>query len=178
MASLRYTENLIIYMVVTMSLFSQHTGSAAKLLTELNHSISVAESSTGGLIAASLLSVPGASSYFIGGAVIYTIKSRLAFLDLDRERIKQLKPLTEEMALEFARAARAKLDTTWGIAELGVAGPGGTPYSDAVGISVIAISGPVDASVTIKTDLDNREENMETFTDRALQLLVQTLDSI
>ena len=54
-----------------------------------------------------------------GGTVIYTIKSRLAFLDLDRERIKQLKPLTEEMALEFARAARAKLDTTWGIAELG-----------------------------------------------------------
>ena len=175
MASLRYTENLIIYMVVTMSRFSQHTGSAAKLLTELNHSISVAESSTGGLIAASLLSVPGASSYFIGGAVIYTIKSRLAFLDFDRERIKQLKPLTEEMALEFARAARAKLDTTWGIAELGVAGPGGTPYSDAIGISVIAISGPVDASVTIKTDSDDRGENMEIFTDKALQLLVQTL---
>jgi len=173
-----YTENLIINMVVTMSRFSKYTGSAAKLLTELNHSITVAESSTGGLIAASLLSVPGASSYFMGGAVIYTIKSRLAFLDLDRERIKQLKPLTEEMALEFARAARAKLDTTWGIAELGVAGPGGTPYSDAIGISVIAISGPVDASVTIRTSLDDREENMETFTDSALQLLVQTLDSI
>ena len=162
-------------MVVTMSRFSQHTNSAAKLLTEYDHSISVAESSTGGLIAASLLSVPGASRYFMGGTVIYTVKSRLAFLDLDRERIKQLKPLTEEMALEFARAARAKLDTTWGIAELGVAGPGGTPYSDAIGISVIAISGPVDASVTIKTDSDDRGENMEIFTDRALQLLAQTL---
>ena len=161
-----------------MSRFSQHTNSAAKLLTEHNHSISVAESSTGGLIAASLLSVPGASRYFMGGTVIYTVKSRQEFLDLDRERIKKLKPLTEEMALEFARAARAKLDTIWGIAELGVAGPGGTPYSDAIGISVIAISGPVDASVTIRTDSDDREGNMETFTDKALQLLVQTLDSV
>ena len=97
---------------------------------------------------------------------------------VDKERIKTLKPLTEEMALEFARAARAKLDTTWGIAELGVAGPGGTPYSDAIGISVIAISGPVDGSVIVKTQSNDREENMEVFTDRALQLLVQTLASI
>ena len=161
-----------------MSRFSQHTASAARLLIEHNHSVSVAESSTGGLIAASLLSVPGASRYFMGGIVIYTIKSRLEFLDLDRERIKKLKPLTEEMALEFARAARAKLDTTWGIAELGVAGPGSTPYSDDTGISVIAISGPVDASATIKTVSIYREEYMEPFTDRAVALLVNTLDSI
>ena len=115
----------------------------------------------------------------MGGTVIYTIKSRRAFLNLDRERIKTLKPLTEEMALEFARAARAKLDTTWGIAELGGSrAGGGTPYSDAIGISVIAISGPVDGSVIVKTQSGDREENMEVFTDRALQLLVQTLASI
>ena len=165
-------------MVATMSRFSPHASDAARLLSEHNHSISVAESSTGGLIAASLLSVPGASRYFVGGTVIYTIKSRLAFLDLDRERTKLLKPLTEEMAHEFARAARAKLDTTWGIAELGVAGPGKTPYSDATGISVIAISGPVDASVTVRTQSDNREKNMEAFTDRALRLLVQALGKV
>ncbi|MDG1025229.1 MAG: CinA family protein [Gammaproteobacteria bacterium] len=161
-----------------MSRFSLQASVAANLLIDHSHSISVAESSTGGLIAASLLSVPGASRYFMGGTVIYTIKSRRAFLDLDSEHIKTLKPLTEEMALEFARAARAKLDTTWGIAELGVAGPGGTPYSDAIGISVIAISGPVDGSVIIKTQSNDREENMQVFTDRALQLLVQTLASI
>jgi len=161
-----------------MSRFSQHASSAAELLVEHGHSVSVAESSTGGLIAASLLSVPGASRYFVGGTVIYTIQSRLAFLDLDRERTKKHKPLTEGMALEFARAVRAKLDTTWGIAELGVAGPGGTPYSDATGISVIALSGPVDVSVSVTTQSDDREQNMEVFTDRALQLLVQTLANI
>ncbi len=158
-----------------MSRFSQHASSAAKLLIEHDHSVSVAESSTGGLISASLLSVPGASRYFLGGSVIYTIQSRRAFLDLDRERIKELKPLTEEMALEFARAARAKLNTTWGIAELGVAGPGKTPYSAEAGISVVALAGPVEASVTVRTGSDDREENMQVFTDRALQLLVQTL---
>ena len=110
--------------------------------------------------------------------MIYTVKSCLALLDLNRKRTKQLSPLTEEMALEFAIAARVKLDATWGIAELGVAGPGGTPYSDAVGISVIALSGPIDATVTIKTDLDNREGNMATFTDGALQLLVDSLRNI
>ena len=158
--------------------FSPHAQSAAKLLCDFSHSISVAESSTGGMISASLLSVSGASRYFKGGAVIYTAKSRLAFLDLNRERTRQLSPLTEEMALEFAIAARAKLDTTWGIAELGVAGPGGTPYSDAIGISVIALSGPIDATVTIKTNSDNREGNMATFTNRALQLLVDWLRSL
>jgi len=163
---------------MSMFHFSPHAQTAATLLCELSHSISVAESSTGGMISASLLSVPGASRYFKGGAVIYTAKSRLAFLDLNRERTRQLSPLTEEMALEFAIAARAKLDTTWGIAELGVAGPGGTPYSDVIGISVIALSGPIDATVTIKTNSDNRAGNMATFTDRALQLLVDSLRSI
>jgi len=161
-----------------MSRFSEHSSSAANLLTKHNHSISVAESSTGGLIAASLLSVPGASRYFIGGIIIYTASSRRAFLDLDINRVKKLKPLTEEMAFEFAKAARSKLDTTWGIAELGVAGPGSTPYIDTTGISVIALSGPINASVTIKTELNDREKNMELFTVSALQLLAQTLTKI
>jgi nicotinamide mononucleotide (NMN) deamidase PncC len=59
-----------------------------------------------------------------------------------------------------------------------VAGPGGTPYSDEIGISVIALSGPIDATVTIKTNSDNRKGNMATFTDRALQLLVNSLRSL
>ena len=96
----------------------------AKLLTESGESVSVAESSTGGLISANLLAVPGASSYFLGGSVVYTLASRRAFLDLDREKVKSLKPLTTGMAEAFAHAARLKLDATWGIAELGAAGPG------------------------------------------------------
>jgi len=161
-----------------MSIFSSRANEVAQLLVENNHTVSVAESSTGGLIAANLLSIPGASRYFLGSAVVYTIKSRNEYLDLDKDRVKKLKPLTEEMTLEFAKAARAKLDATWGLAELGVAGPGSTPYSDETGISVIAISGPIDLSVTIKTETNEREENMKLFTGSALQLLKDAIAHI
>ena len=158
-----------------MSCFSRHKQNAARLLLDQKQTISVAESSTGGLIAASLLSVPGASRYFMGGTVIYTIKSRRAFLELDRERIKHLEPLTEDMVMEFARATRKKLETTWGIAELGVAGPDSTPYSDETGVSVIVLSGPVDKAITVRTGHNDREKNMHELTDSAMQLIVSTL---
>ena len=87
-------------------------------LTEREETVSVAESSTGGLISANLLSVPGASRYFQGGSIVYTLASRRAYLDLEKSRVEGLQPLTQAMVLEFARAARLKLNTTWGIAEL------------------------------------------------------------
>ena len=156
-------------------MFSSLCADIASTLVASGHSVSVAESSTGGLIAANLLSVAGASSYFRGGSVIYTRESRHAFLDLDAIKLKGLKPLTEPMVAEFAHAARLKLDATWGIAELGAAGPAGTPYGHAPGTSVIGISGPVNASITVETFSENREENMALFTEAALTLFNTTL---
>ena len=156
-------------------MFSSLCADIASTLVTSGHSVSVAESSTGGLIAANLLSVAGASSYFRGGSVIYTRESRHAFLDLDVIKLKRLKPLTEPMVAEFAHAARLKLDATWGIAELGAAGPAGTPYGHAPGTSVIGISGPVNASITVETFSENREENMAQFTEAALTLFNTTL---
>ena len=156
-------------------MFSSVCDAIAAKLVASGHSVSVAESSTGGLIAANLLSVAGASSYFRGGSVIYTRESRHAFLDLDVIKLKGLKPLTEPMVAEFAHAARLKLDATWGIAELGAAGPKGTPYGHAPGTSVIGISGPLNASVMVETFSENREENMVQFTEAALALFNTTL---
>ncbi len=158
-----------------MTCFSPAAEQIAKLLISKKHSLSVAESSAGGLISAHLLSVAGASAFFVGGAVVYSHKSRLAFLEFDREKIKTLQPLTEAMALEFARASQRKLKTTWAIAELGAAGPAPTPYGHDAGISVIAITGPVDASVTIRTNEADRSANMQAFTEAALELLSKTL---
>ncbi len=147
----------------------------ARLLTEREETVSVAESSTGGLISANLLSIPGASSYFLGGSVVYTLASRRAFLDLDREKVKKLKPLTTEMVEEFAHAARLKLDAAWGIAELGATGPAGTHYGHGPGVSVIGISGPKTSSILIETHSDDRQSNMQTFTRSALELFEETL---
>ena len=156
-------------------MFSTICAAIAANLVSSGQSVSIAESSTGGLIAANLLSVAGASSYFRGGSVIYTRESRHAFLDLDVIKLKGLQPLTEPMVAEFAHAARLKLDATWGIAELGAAGPKGTPYGHAPGTSVIGISGPLNASVTVETFSENREENMVQFTEAALVLFNITL---
>ena len=90
-------------------MFSNICNSIASQLTTKEHTVSIAESSTGGLIAANLLSVSGASRYFKGGSVIYTRESRHAFLDLDLRKVKAIKPLTEPMAAEFAHAARISL---------------------------------------------------------------------
>jgi nicotinamide-nucleotide amidase len=147
----------------------------AALLKSRRETVAVAESSTGGLISASLLAVPGASAYFLGGTVIYTRESRKIFLNLPLAKLKEVKPLTEEMARLFAETIRDDLGATWGIAELGVAGPSGTPYSTEVGISVIAVVGPIVASLTVRTNDDDREKNMQQFTDRAILLLEETI---
>ncbi len=158
-------------------MFSETVNAIAELLIDRGDTVSVAESSTGGLISANLLSVPGASAYFQGGSVVYTRASRRAFLDLDRDRVSRLKPLTEEMVAEFALAAREKLNTTWGIAELGAAGPAGTPYGHDAGVSVVAISGPRSISSTTRTSEDDRHSNMLAFTEAGLLLFRRALQT-
>ena len=149
------------------------SGVVASNFRQLGQQVSVAESSTGGLISASLLAVPGASDYYAGGSVIYTLAARRRFLALDRARLHGLEPLTEAMVMVFAEAAREALDAQWGIAELGAAGPTGTPYGHSPGISVIGVSGPVNLSVRIETGIGERETNMWRFTQAALTLLEQ-----
>ncbi len=139
-------------------------------LSRSRATVSVAESSTGGLICANLLSVPGASRFFIGGSVVYTRESRREFLTLDKEKLKGLQPLTPEIVQVIADSARETLGTTWGIAELGATGPAGSPYGGRAGISVIGISGPISRAIKFETGSDDRAENMIAFTKAALEL--------
>lgn len=149
----------------------------AEMLRRREQSVAVAESSTAGLISASLLAVPGASSYFLGGSVVYTLASRKALLGITRRDVEGLEPLTEAMVMRFAQQARQQLDATWGLAELGVAGPTGARYGHPPGISVLAVDGPVPLSATIETGDDDRERNMWAFTERALTLFGQALQA-
>lgn len=150
---------------------------AAERLLRLGHTVAVAESSSGGLISAALLAVPGASAWFLGGGVVYTARSRRVLLDIRPEDVAGIEPLTEPMAAHFAARVRERLGATWGLAELGIAGPAPARYGHAPGISVIAVDGPVCLSATIRTGLDDREENMERFASGALGLLEKALAS-
>src|SRR3984893_14329558 len=147
----------------------------AALLKDRHETVAVAESSTGGLISAALLSIPGASAYFIGGAVVYTLKARRAMLDVPDSAFAGIKSVTEQGATILARAARTRFDVTWSIAEIGASGPTGNRYGDAAGHSCIAVAGPVEKSLTVETGSADRVANMRTFAAAALNLLIQSL---
>src|SRR5215472_4627583 len=145
------------------------------ILKQRHENIAVAESTTGGLVSAALLSVPGASAYFVGGAVVYTLKARRAMLDLPDSAFAGIKSVTEEGAMILARAARTRFAVTWSIAEIGASGPTGNRYGDPAGHSCIAVAGPVERSLTVETGSPDRVANMRTFSTAALNLLLQCL---
>lgn len=149
---------------------------AGALLKSRNETIAVAESSAGGLIAAALLAVPGASAYFLGGAVVYTRKARAELLGIPESALAGMRPATEAYALLLARAARARLATTWALAETGATGPTGNRYGDAAGHACIGITGPVERAITLATGNADRAANMRAFAAAALGLLIERLD--
>ena len=149
---------------------------AARLI-ERREIVAVAESSTGGLIAAALLAVPGASAYFLGGAVVYTKAARLALLGIGDAEMAGLRPSTEAYSRLIARRVRDLHGATWGVGETGATGPTGNRYGDAAGHTCIAIAGARELAVTLDTGSADRRANMEAFAMRALDLLFEAISA-
>jgi len=145
------------------------------LLKDRRETIAIAESSTGGLVSAALLSVPGASAYFLGGAVVYTVKARRALMDLQDAAVTGMRGASEPYALLLARTARQRLSATWSLSESGATGPTGNRYGDAAGHTCIAIAGPVERAITLETGSADRVANMRVFAKAALDLLAESL---
>jgi nicotinamide-nucleotide amidase len=148
----------------------------AQLLIARGQTIAVAESSAGGLISAALLAVPGASAYFIGGAVVYTRTSRTALLDISEAALEGIRPSTEAYAQLLARAVRDRLGTSWAIGETGATGPAGNRYGDPPGHACVAVYGPAEPSVvsrTVETGVPDRRHNMHVFAAAALNLCLE-----
>jgi PncC family amidohydrolase len=145
---------------------------AARLI-ERRESIAVAESSTGGLIAAALLAIPDASAYFIGGAVVYTRTARLGLLGIGDADMQGLRPASEPYSLLVARRMRERLGATWGLGETGASGPSGNRYGDPAGHTCVAIAGPIERAATLETGSAARRANMDAFAKRALELLLE-----
>jgi PncC family amidohydrolase len=147
---------------------------AAKLVAR-KETIAVAESSTGGLISASLLAVPGASAYFLGGAVVYTRDARRLLADIPDEAMKGIRSASEPYAQLLANRIRERFSTHWGLSETGATGPTGNRYGDAAGHSCMAVTGPASQVITIETGSADRQGNMHAFASRALNLLLENL---
>lgn len=157
-------------------LFAQAQALAA-LLVARRQTVAVAESSTGGLISAALLSVPGASAYYLGGAVVYTPRARHRLLDLKREDVRGLKSASEPYAALLAETVRHRFSATWGVAETGASGPTGNPYGDAAGHSCLAVAGPSARARTLETGRSDRSRNMLDFAAAALTLLREQIEA-
>ena len=101
--------------------------------------VAVGESSAGGLISAALLSVPGASAYFLGGGVVYTRRARSRIAGITREEVEGMRSSSEPYAALLARRSRERLSATWGLSETGAAGPEGNSYGDPAGHSCLSL---------------------------------------
>ncbi|MFM7537309.1 MAG: CinA family protein [Acidimicrobiales bacterium] len=148
----------------------------AELLIARNETVAVAEGSCGGLISAALLSVPGASAYYLGGTVIYTLAASRALLAGSVEIPAGMRGASEPFARWLARSSVVRLGATWGVGEGGATGPSGNRYGDPAGHAWVAVAGPVEAARHVLTGDDDRRNNMHAFAAAALELLIDSLE--
>src|ERR1700752_1081867 len=95
-----------------------------RLLTQAGDTVAAAESLTGGLVAAALTDVPGASNAFRGGVVAYATELKAQVLGVDVSMLKRHGPVYAPVAVAMAEGVRQRLGATFGVATTGVAGPG------------------------------------------------------
>jgi PncC family amidohydrolase len=136
----------------------------------------VVDGSTGGLLAAALIAVPGASEFMVGGVVMYTLPASRAWLQGAVEPPEGMRGATEEFALWQAESARRKVDAAWGLSETGATGPTGNRYGDPAGHSWAGVSGSVERTHHTLTGSDDRVANMFVFAANALGLLQGALE--
>lgn len=147
----------------------------ATILKDRKQTIAVAESSTGGLISAALLAVPGASAYFLGGGVIYTREARRILMDIPDAGMKGIRSASETYASLLAAQIRRRFNCDWGLSETGATGPTGNRYGDDAGHTCFAVAGSSLAVRTLETGHGNRVGNMHAFAAAALGLLREQL---
>jgi nicotinamide-nucleotide amidase len=109
----------------------------AAILTAAHETLAVAESSAGGLVSACLLSIPGASSFFVGGSVLYSYQIRKEIVGMGKEEHRIYRGSTPELILEIALKFREKIATDWVIGEGGAAGPAKSPYGHNAGYTAL-----------------------------------------
>lgn len=150
-----------------------------RLLADRGETVAVSESSAGGLISAALLSVPGASAYYLGGAVVYTPKARDALLGISTRQMVEsgIRSASEPWAALMARTIRERHGATWGLSETGATGPTGNRYGDPAGHACLGLDGPAVMAITLRTGSDDRAANMRAFAAAALGLFEDALES-
>jgi nicotinamide mononucleotide (NMN) deamidase PncC len=138
--------------------------------------IAIAESSTGGLISAALLSVACFFVNYTATTEIYTQYARSGFLEIPNPLPNGMRASSEPYAALLATTVRGRLGSTWGLSETGATGPTGNRYGDAAGHTCIGLEGPgFSRAITLETGSTDRVANMRAFARRAMDLLAEAL---
>ncbi|MFK0118836.1 CinA family protein [Streptomyces sp. NPDC090994] len=124
---------------------SSEAADVVRLLKVSGETVAVAESLTGGLVAAQLTSVPGASKVFRGSVTAYATELKHELLGVDAALLAARGAVDPQVALEMAAGVRKALGADWGVATTGVAGPD-PQDGQAVGTVFVAVHGPVGAA--------------------------------
>ena len=154
-----------------MATLTEMSSSLGELLKSTGQTLAVSESAGGGLISATLVAVPGASAYYVGGVVVYTRIAQRGLLQVPDQAMEGIRASSEPYAILNAKTVRESLGTTWALSETGASGPTGNRYGDSAGHSCIAVAGPVERAITVETGDSDREANMWKFAAAALELL-------
>jgi nicotinamide-nucleotide amidase len=143
-------------------------------LLERGETVAVAESLTGGALAAALVVVPGVSATFRGGVIAYATELKSELLGVDAALLAARGPVDPDVAVAMAAGVRDRLGATWGLATTGVAGPDpqdGHPP----GVVLVAIAGPDDAGVEALALDGGRAAVRAAAVTGALELLLAVL---
>ena len=146
-----------------------------KLLVQLNQTVAVAESCTGGLLANRITNVPGASAVFFAGYVCYANQAKIDMLDVDPQLIEKRGVVSEQVACALAEHARACARSDYALATTGVAGPSGGSPEKPVGTVYIALAASGETIAKKFFFPTDRETFKQIVTQTALELLRRRL---
>lgn len=156
----------------------------AAILRERHQTLAVSEAACGGLLSAYVVSVPGASDFYIGGKLVYLLRQRLKLSGWSDEDIASYMGPLEQVVLKLARTAKYELGSTYVLSETGFAGPTTDLHlrsdndrgSVAVGTVFLGLSGPAgEVSRSHQTGSSLRAHNMELFARLGLEFLLENL---
>jgi len=141
--------------------------SIAKLLTENNFTLSVAESCSAGGISSCICSVSGSSSYFLGGIIAYSNESKIRDLGVLREDINIFTEVSKEVALQMSEGVSNRFSSDFSVSTTGYSGPTGKD----VGKVFISVKSPKNTIVREYNFIGNREKITSQIIESALQIL-------
>jgi nicotinamide-nucleotide amidase len=141
------------------------------MLRDRHNTLTVAESCTGGLLGERITSVPGSSTYFLGGFITYTNRMKVEWLGVPEETIAKFGAVSKETAEAMALGARRRTGSTYALAITGVAGPDGGSEKKPVGMVYVSLADAAGCQVLHRQFIGDRPRIRQFATQMALDML-------